>query len=313
MSKFKPIQTTMNRLSQINIIDGQFIIAQDEPAIYADMNGERIKIGDTKDSQLMHIPSGNQVSLLDLTANGANYNASEGVYISHALQGSSICRTNLIDFTNISKIYIEGSTRNDGGGVVNIAYFYITPDIQSSLDSSTWTEMGRSKSSSKTPFEKIELDVTNIKGENYLYFAILHESGGVYTSFLYLNSISWVYSIQGQSGGGVEYTPGYGIAFEINEDGSVSINNTGVDVEIIDNYWYINHENTGIKALGEDGIDGKTPTIEIDPDTKMWIINGVSTGIVAEAESITQSEYQDMINLLDSINTKIEQVLNTGV
>ena len=89
----------------------------------------------------------------------------------------------------------------------------------------------------------------------------------------------------------MKYTPGYGIAFEINEDGSVSINNTGVDVEIIDNYWYINHENTGIKALGEDGIDGKTPTIEIDPDTKMWIINGVSTGIVAEAESITQSEY----------------------
>ena len=55
--------------------------------------------------------------------------------------------------------------------------------------------MGRSKSSSKTPFEKIELDVTNIKGENYLYFAILHESSGSYTSYLYLNSISWVYSI----------------------------------------------------------------------------------------------------------------------
>lgn len=312
MSKFKPIQTTMNKLSQINIIDGQFIIAQDEPAIYADMSGERIKIGDTKDSQSINVPSGDQINLLNLIDNGANYSTSEGIWIKHDYQGSTICRTDLIDFTNISKIYINGSTKNNGAGIVNVAYVYITPDIQSGLDSSIWTEIGRSNSSSKTEF-KFELDVTDIKGENYLYFAILHESSGAYTSYLYLNSISWVYSIQGQSGGGVEYTPGYGIAFEINEDGSVSINNTGVDVEIIDNYWYINHENTGIKALGEDGIDGKTPTIEIDPDTKMWIINGVSTGIVAEAESITQSEYQDMINLLDSINTKIEQVLDTGV
>lgn len=312
MSKFKPIQTTMNRLSQINIIDGQFIIAQDEPAIYADMNGERIKIGDTKDSQSINVPSGDQINLLNLIANGANYSTSEGIWISHDYQGSTICRTDLIDFTNISKIYIKGSTKNNGAGIVNVAYIYITPDIQSGLDIQTWTEMSRSKLNTKTPFE-FELDVSSIKGDNYLYFAILHESGGAYTSYLYLNSISWVYSIQGQSGGGVEYIPGNGIAFEINEDGTVSINNTGVDVEIIDNYWYINHENTGIKALGEDGKDGETPTIEIDPDTKMWIINGISTGIVAEAESITQSEYQDMINLLDSINTKIEQVLNTGV
>ena len=312
MPKFKPIQTSMNRLSQIDIIDGQFIIAQDEPAIYADISGERIKIGDTKDSQSINVPSGDQINLLNLIANGASYSTSEGIWIRQYNQGSSICRTDLIDFTNISKIYIKGSTKNSGGGAINVAYFYITPDIQSGLDSSIWTEIGRSNSNTKTPFE-FELDVTGIKGENYLYFAILNESKVGYYSYLYLNSISWVYSIQGQSGGGVEYIPGNGIAFEINEDGTVSINNTGVEVEIIDNYWYINHENTGVKALGEDGKDGVTPTIEIDPDTKMWIINGVSTGIVAEAESITQSEYQDMINLLDSINTKIEQVLDTGV
>ena len=312
MPKFKPIQTSMNRLSQINIIDGQFIIAQDEPAIYADISGERIKIGDTKDSQSINVPSGDQINLLNLIANGASYSTSEGIWIRQYNQGSSICRTDLIDFTNISKIYIKGSTKNSGGGAINVAYFYITPDIQSELDSSIWTEIGRSNSNTKTPFE-FELDVTGIKGENYLYFAILNESKVGYYSYLYLNSINWVYSIQGQSGGGVEYIPGNGIAFEINEDGTVSINNTGVEVEIIDNYWYINHENTGVKALGEDGKDGVTPTIEIDPDTKIWMINGVSTGVVAEAESITQSEYQDMINLLDSINTKIEQVLDTGV
>lgn len=312
MPKFKPIQTSMNRLSQIDIIDGQFIIAQDEPAIYADISGERIKIGDTKDSQSINVPSGDQINLLNLIANGASYSTSEGIWIRQYNQGSSICRTDLIDFTNISKIYIKGSTKNSGGGAINVAYFYITPDIQSELDSSIWTEIGRSNSNTKTPFE-FELDVTGIKGENYLYFAILNESKVGYYSYLYLNSINWVYSIQGQSGGGVEYIPGNGIAFEINEDGTVSINNTGVEVEIIDNYWYINHENTGVKALGEDGKDGITPTIEIDPDTKIWMINGVSTGVVAEAESITQSEYQDMINLLDSINTKIEQVLDTGV
>ena len=115
------------------------------------------------------------------------------------------------------------------------------------------------------------------------------------------------------SGGGTQattYKPGVGIAFVTNEDETVTINNTGVTVEIIDNYWYINHENTGIKAIGEDGI---TPTVEIDPDTKMWIINGASTGVVAEADSISQSDYQAMIELLDSINTKIEQALNEGV
>ena len=63
---------------------------------------------------------------------------------------------------------------------------------------------------------------------------------------------------------------------------SVTIENTGATIEIIDNYWYINGVNTGVKALGEDGVDGVTPIIEIDPDTKVWIINGASTGVIAE-------------------------------
>ena len=112
--------------------------------------------------------------------------------------------------------------------------------------------------------------------------------------------------------GGVQYKPGTGIQFITNSDGTITINNTGtnVNIEIIDDYWYIDGENTGVKAAGEDGI---TPTIYIDEETKMWVINDVSTGVVAQADSITQSEYQAMIDLLDSINSKIETALNEGV
>lgn len=162
MAKFKPIYTTTEKLSTIELVDGQIIIVQDEPAIYVDMHNERIKVG------------------------------------------------------------------NVGGG-------------------STQTTI---------------------------------------------------------------YKPGVGIDFVTNVDETVTINNTGMAAEIKDNYWYVNGENTGVKAVGEDGI---TPTVEIDPDTKMWIINGATTGIIAEADSISQSDYQAMIELLDSINTKIEQALNEGV
>lgn len=106
------------------------------------------------------------------------------------------------------------------------------------------------------------------------------------------------------------YKPGVGIDFVTNEDETVTINNTGMTAEIIDNYWYVNGENTGVKAVGE---DGATPTVEIDPNTKMWIINGTSTSVIAEADTISQSDYKAMIDLLDSINTKIEQALNRGV
>ena len=113
----------------------------------------------------------------------------------------------------------------------------------------------------------------------------------------------------------VRYAPGNGIAFIPNEDSSVTIENTGATIEIIDNYWYINGVNTEAKALGTDGtdgIDGITPIIEIDPDTKIWMINGASTGVVAEP-CITKEQYVNIINLLDSINTQIEEALNQGV
>lgn len=66
---------------------------------------------------------------------------------------------------------------------------------------------------------------------------------------------------------------------------------------IVDGYWYINGENTGVKASGEDGQNGKdgkdgqngkdgkdgaTPTIEII--NEYWHINGVNSGVKAKGE-----------------------------
>lgn len=65
-------------------------------------------------------------------------------------------------------------------------------------------------------------------------------------------------------------------------------------IEIIDGYWYINGENTGVKAEGKDGVngtngtngkdgqDGTTPTIEIIDG--YWYINGKNTGVKAEGK-----------------------------
>lgn len=52
--------------------------------------------------------------------------------------------------------------------------------------------------------------------------------------------------------------------------------------------WFINGQDLGVKAAGEDGEDGVTPTISIDETTKHWIINGQDTGIVAEGQTGAQ-------------------------
>ncbi len=62
-------------------------------------------------------------------------------------------------------------------------------------------------------------------------------------------------------------------------------------IEIIEGYWYINGENTGVKAEGKDGVNGTngtngtTPTIEIIEG--YWVINGENTGVKAEGKDGT--------------------------
>jgi hypothetical protein len=53
-------------------------------------------------------------------------------------------------------------------------------------------------------------------------------------------------------------------------------------VEIKEGYWYINDVTTGVKATGENGKDGVTPTITIDSDG-YWVINGTKSNVMAKA------------------------------
>ena len=312
-TNFKPIHTTLEKLSTIPILNGQFILVKDEPSIFADIQNDRFKVADVTDYKIVDINSGNLVGDF---MKGCTYDKTYGFYIQKDGGTNSYTqyRTDAIDFTNISKLVIQGTTRNNGAGITNIGYIYITDDENASFNSLTWTEIARSTSKTHTPFS-YELDTSDYSDKKYIYFAIYHggESSS-YTSYLYFSSINCAYSLNFPEGM-VKYTPGNGIAFIPNEDLSVTIENTGATIEIIDNYWYINGVNTEVKALGTDGLDGKdgiTPVIEIDPDTKVWMINGASTGVIAEP-CITKEQYVNMINLLDSINTQIEEALNQGV
>ena len=106
--------------------------------------------------------------------------------------------------------------------------------------------------------------------------------------------------------GGI-YVEGNGVSITEDEQGQKVIDVNDLNIEIKEGNWWINGEDTGITA------EGKTPVILIDPETKMWIINDVSTGVVAAADTISQSDFQLMTELLEDINTKIEQALEEGV
>ena len=64
---------------------------------------------------------------------------------------------------------------------------------------------------------------------------------------------------------------------------------------IQDRYWYIDGENTGVKAEGvdgadgKDGVDGKTPYIQ----DGYWYIDGVNTGIMAECPNCSNKNDPD--------------------
>ena len=114
--------------------------------------------------------------------------------------------------------------------------------------------------------------------------------------FWYINDVKTNQKAQGEKGnnGKDGVTP----TISISEDGFWVINNektnkkaigeNGVTpkIEIKDGFWYINGEKTNQKAQGEkgnDGKDGKTPTISISEDG-FWVINNEKTNQKAQGE-----------------------------
>ena len=84
---------------------------------------------------------------------------------------------------------------------------------------------------------------------------------------------------------------------------TISINSAG--------YWVIDGRTTDVLARGKNGVNGHTPTIEIDPDTYEWIINDEGTGVFAQGASMDMSEYtktEELPLLIESAIVKLGAV-----
>ena len=136
---FKPIHTTLEKLSTIPILNGQFILVKDEPSIFADIQNDRFKVADATDYKIVDINSGNLVGDF---MKGCTYDRTYGFYIQKSREANSYTqyRTEAINFANISKLIIQGTIKNDGAGITNIGYIYITDNENATFNSSTWTE-----------------------------------------------------------------------------------------------------------------------------------------------------------------------------
>lgn len=109
------------------------------------------------------------------------------------------------------------------------------------------------------------------------YFVYAKENGETPLSYE-----QWLESIKGEKGD-------MGAAGQDGQDGVTPT------IEIIEGYWYINGENTGVKAEGVDGANGNdgqdgtdgqdavSPTIEISNDG-YWVINGKKTDVLAKGD-----------------------------
>lgn len=73
----------------------------------------------------------------------------------------------------------------------------------------------------------------------------------------------------------------------------------------LDGNWYIDDVDTGVKAVGEDGI-----TPHIDPTTKHWIIGETDTGILAEGTNGTDGT--DGVDGTDGFSPTIEVKTQTA-
>ena len=68
------------------------------------------------------------------------------------------------------------------------------------------------------------------------------------------------------------------------------------------NNWWIGSTDTGIQAVGSDGVDGLTPTIEVSEDG-YWVINGVVTEYKAVAiDGINGTDGKDGVNGKDGVD-----------
>lgn len=123
----------------------------------------------------------------------------------------------------------------------------------------------------------------------------------------------------------ITFSDGSQISLINGEDGQKGEDGFTPTVEIVYGYWWINGQNTGIRAEGVDGKDGYTPTVEIVDG--QWVVNGQNTGVQALAVDgvtpylkIDQNGYwtvsydqgETFVELLDENGDRIQAIGHDG-
>lgn len=96
-----------------------------------------------------------------------------------------------IDFTNIKKIIIHGSTKSNYATLTATAYYKIASETTTTMDDD-WTVLNQSKGADLSDFS-MEIDCSSITGENYIHLGVMHGTEtNSYTSYLYIDSVEFI-------------------------------------------------------------------------------------------------------------------------
>ena len=124
---------------------------------------------------------------------GYNFNASIpnqfGIY--QSLSGYNVTHSYAVDFTNVNKIVVNGATKSNVAGLTATAYCTITNESLTEL-SDEWTMIHQSVGTDASEFST-EIDCSQITGENFIYFAIMHGTEtSTHSSYLFIYNIEFV-------------------------------------------------------------------------------------------------------------------------
>ena len=115
-----------------------------------------------------------------------------GMYQSYS--GYNMTHSDVVDFTNVKKIIINGATRANSNGLSATGYCCISGEILLEL-SDDWIVLNQSVGTDISKFSA-GIDCSQITGENFIYFAIMHGDESSSNSsylFIFIYDIEFIY------------------------------------------------------------------------------------------------------------------------
>lgn len=113
-----------------------------------------------------------------------------GMYQSYS--GYNMTHSDVVDFTNVKKIIINGATRSNTTGLTAAAYCCISGETLTDL-SDDWIMINQSVGPDLSEFSA-EIDCAGITGENSVYFAVLHgDESSSNSSYLFIRNVEFIY------------------------------------------------------------------------------------------------------------------------